>query len=423
MVFHNEHMGQNPSNSKFPLKGIRVIEFTEFVAAPLVGKLLAEHGAQVIVVENEAHLRTAASGRHPGHGATDLTSLNMGNMFNHYGTTKMSVTINLRDPTGIEIVKRLISLSDIVLDNFAPRVMQRWGLTYEDLTKVRPDIIVVSMPTMGKGGPYEHHRSTSWNQLALCGYNHLTGFPDRIPICASIFSHPDNTFNPFHAATAILAALCYRAKTGKGQRIEVAQFESTMGCTETGIFEYLVNSQAPTRMGNRVAYAAPHDAYRCKGDDRWCAIAVFTDKEWESLCRVIGKQELAQDSRFATLQGRIAHIDELDRLIEEWTIQRIAEEVMDLMQAAGIAAGKVQNVEDLLHRDPQLRERGYWITVDHPEAGGTTSEGWGFTLSAMPEKLRVRAPLLGEHNDFVFQEILGMSEEEVNHYIVEGVIA
>lgn len=409
------------NQTRLPLEGIRVIEFTILAAGPVVGKVLADFGAQSIVVETRGYIRARDGSRTPPPGARDPSSLNLGFFFNKFNTGKLSLTLNLRQEKGVEIVKRLVAKSDVVIDNFTPQVLERRGLGYDVLVKIKPDIIMLRMPTMGEGGPYRNHRSTSWNLLALAGLNCASGPADRPPVCPSTISLPDVSCNPLHGASAVLAALHYRAKTGKGQLIELSQYESALATTETINFGYLVNRQLPPRLGNRLEYAAPHGVYRCLGDDRWCAIAAFNQKEWEALCRVLGREDLLKDERFCTLLNRLRNADELDHLIEKWTIQRTAEEAMQLLQQAGVVAGIVNNVEDLVRRDPQLKARGHWEIVDHPEAGKLLTEGWGFRFSAMAARSE-RPPLLGEHNDYILGEVIGMSEEEINQFIVEGII-
>jgi len=406
-----------------PLEGIRIIEFAYFVAGPLTGKLFADFGAEVIVIESESHLRTHASSRQPGHGALDLTSLNQGNMFNRYGVNKLSVNLNLNHPRGVETAKKLIAASDIVLDNYAPHVMQKWGLTYDVLCGIKPDIIVLNMPTMGKGGVYRSHRATSWNLLAMTGFNYMSGSEGSVPVCPSVFSHPDVSCNPFHAMIALLSALYHREQTGKGQHIELSQFESTACFTETAVFDFLVNGRVQERKGNRSVYAAPHGVYRCVGEDQWCAITVQSENEWAALCNTMARTDLLSNRNFMTVQDRLKNAEALDRIIEEWTSTQSAEEVMNVLQSGGVPAGKVQDVADLLERDPQLRARDYWIETDHPETGKSKGEGWGFKLRDVPGPRHRHAPLLGEHTDYVLQEIIGMSEEDINQLIIEGVIA
>lgn len=405
-----------------PLAGLRIIEFGYYVAGPLAGKLFADFGAEVIVIENEDYLRTHQSSRQPGLGATDLTSLNQGNMFNRYGTNKLSLTLNLKHPRAVELVKQLVAESDIVMDNFTPHVMESYGLTYGDLIKIKPDIIVLNMPTMGKGSIYEHHRAESWNLLAMAGLNYMSGTEGSIPICPSVFSHPDVSCNPFHAMISLLSALRYRELTGKGQHIELSQFESTVCFTGTGIFDFLVNNRTQERIGNRSKYAAPHGVYRCSGEDKWCAITVFDDDQWKALCLVMGRDDLITDEKFGALLPRLNNVEELDQIVEEWTRKKSPEEVMESLQSVCIAAGKVQNVAELIECDPQLQARGYWIPVDHPETGKAQGEGWGFELIDGPKALNRPAPLLGEHTDHILQKILKLTEEEVSHLIAEGVV-
>ncbi|MBI4331302.1 MAG: CoA transferase [Chloroflexi bacterium] len=406
-----------------PLAGIRVAEFAEHVAGPMVGKALADYGAQVIIVENQERARKGSTSRHPGTGAANLSSLNVSHHFNKFYMNKLSLTLDLTKPKGVEIARRLIGKSDVVITNFMPRVLDRWGFSYAALREIRPDIIFLTMPAFGAEGPYRDYRTLSWNLMAMCGLDQASGFPDRPPIRASPWSHPDTSCQPFHALIALLAALRWRTRTGKGQHIEVCQYESTLYLAETLVFDYLVNKRLPKPQGNRLDYAAPHGVYRCLGDDRWCAIAVFDEAEWQGFCRVIGRPDLIADERFSTLADRLANADLLDSVTTEWTEKRSPWEVMELMQKAGVAAGVVENEEDLLLRDPQLKARSHWISVDHPEAGKLTVEDWGFKLSAVPARNWRHAPLLGEHNDLVLTGILGMSESEVNQLIIDGIVA
>ncbi|MBI4333613.1 MAG: CoA transferase [Chloroflexi bacterium] len=408
---------------RLPFEGLRVVEFTGHVAGPMVGKAFADFGAQVISVENEEQARAGSSSRHPGAGAKDLTSLNQGNHFNKFNTNKLSVTLDMKKPGAMNIARRLIARADVVISNFVPGVLDRWGFSYEALRKIKPDIIFVTMPAFGTEGPYRDYRTLSWNLMAMCGLDYASRFPAKTPIRANPHSYPDTSSQPFHALIGALSALYHRAITGQGQHVELCQYESTLCFMETLIFEYLVNGKFRGPAGNRLDYAAPHGVYRCQGKDRWCAIAVFTEEEWRSFCRVTGKASLTADARFASLQDRLKNQDELDEIVNAWTQGRTDWEVMKLMQEAGVAAGVVENVEDLLNRDPQLKARNHWITVDHPEAGKELNEDWGFKLSAAPPLKWRHAPLLGEHNDLVLTQILGLSEAEVDQLIANGVVS
>lgn len=407
---------------QLPFDKIRILEFSQNVAGPLVGKLFADFGAEVVTIDNRAHIALRGGGRQPSVDSGNLTSTNLGFFFNKYGFNKLSMTLDMKREEGRKLAMKLAAASDIVIDNFRPDVLESWGMKYTELKKLKPDIIMLRMPTMGTGGPYTYFRSTSWLLLALAGFNCGSGFPNRMPVCPSAVSLPDVSCNPLHAAVALVGALYYRERTGKGQFIELSQFESTVSISETLNFGYLVNGKLPQRIGNRLEYAAPHGIYRCRGDDNWCAIAVFDQDEWEALCKVIEREDLIEDDRFSDLAQRLRHSEELDNIIEEWTLKRAAREVMDLLQKAEVAAGMVQNVEDLLLRDPQLRERAHWVTVEHPEAGKLVGEGWGFRFVGGAKPRFGRPPLLGEHNDYVLGQVLKIPEDDINELIIDGTI-
>jgi benzylsuccinate CoA-transferase BbsF subunit len=426
-------------NRRFPLEGIRVTDFSWYGAGPFATKLLAAFGAEVIKIESSTKLDGMRwmGPRKPGVEPT----YNISGMYNNFNPGKLGITLNMNHPKGVEIAKKLISMSDIVIENFMPGTMEGWGLGYDELVKISPNIIMVSMPVMGKTGPYSHWRSVGTGILAMAGINSVTGNPDRPPIGTGLIAWCDWTANPYHAVAAIMSALHYRRNTGKGQFIEIAQLESTVCWMGTAILDYTVNKRIQTSMRNRSPYAAPHGIYRCrsenreveytpmpdaeperrKKDERWCAISIFSDQEWKAFCNVIGNPPWTKEARFATLLSRKENEDELDRYVGEWTKERSPEEVMMLMQQAGIAAGVVQDGEDLA-RDPQLKARGFYVWREHPEAGLIAHDGMTFTLSNTPGEIRRTAPLLGEHNEYVYKEILGFSEDEVNQLIVEKVI-
>jgi benzylsuccinate CoA-transferase BbsF subunit len=245
-------------------------------------------------------------------------------------------------------------------------------------------------------------------------------------------NYPDYVINPIHTLTAILATLRYRRKTGRGQRIELAQVESAACALGPALMDYTVNGRVQERAGNRVPYAAPHGAFRCqllKGagflgtdEERWCVIAVFIDEEWRALCRVMGDPQWSQDERFATFRGRKENEDELERLIEGWTSMKTPEEVMESLQAAGVPAAVVQNARDVLDSDPHLKERGYYVYLDHPEAGRTAYDSAGFRLTKTPGAYRSPAPCLGEHTEYVCKEILKLSDEEIAQFVIDEVL-
>ncbi|MBI3954025.1 MAG: CoA transferase [Chloroflexi bacterium] len=402
-----------------PLEGIRVADFGWRAVAPIAARMLAWYGAEVIHIESYTRLcGMRQSGPFPP--GTE-TSLNTSGFFNNFNCSKLAVTLNLATSEGIKVAKGLIKISDVVVENFSGGVMEKLGLGYRDLAQIRPDVILVSHSLMGTSGPWRRVSGHGPNVQAMAGLDHITGYPDRDPIGSGV-SHTDYTINPHHSAFAILAALHHRRLTGRGQYIDLAQYESVINATGPMMLEYFANGRVPGRAGNRHPAAAPHGVYRCRDENTWCAITVFADEEWQRLCQAIGRPELARDPRFDCLECRQANEDALDRTLEAWTSQRTPGEVMEQLQRCGVAAGAVQHAGDLLTRDPQLRARGHYHYPDHPEAGRRAYDGPPFKLSAAPARVE-RAPLLAEHNDYLYRELLNLTEETITDYIVQGVIA
>lgn len=387
------------------LDGIKVIDFTRYIAGPLTTKHLSDLGAEVIRVESNKALdpqRWAQSGSFP-----------------QFNTSKISITLNLSTPKGLELVKQLIARADIVVDNYAGGAMERMGLGYEVLKKIKPDIIMLSSCMQGQTGPFARHPGLGFQLTALVGINNILGWPDREMGWLGAYT---DFVAPLFNSVGIMAALEYRRRTGKGMYLDMSQFEVGVQLMAPLVLDYNVNSHVAERMGNKYPNAAPHNAYRCLGEDRWCAIAVFTDEEWKSFCEIIGEPSLATDERFATLLARKENEEELDRLVNEWTSTRSAEDVMTSMQAAGIAAGVVETGEDLLDKDKQLKHRGSFTELEHPEATRyRTLPGPRFKLSKYTYDVK-RSPLLGEQNEYVFKEILGIPDDEYNQLIKDGIL-
>jgi crotonobetainyl-CoA:carnitine CoA-transferase CaiB-like acyl-CoA transferase len=404
-----------------PLSGIKVADFSWFGAGPICAENLATFGATVVRVESEAHLdglRSVAPFP-PG-----KTGYNVSGYFNNYNAGKLDLTLNLNTERGKQMAEKLIAWSDIFITNFTPRIIERWGLLYERLAELRPDIIAVYQPMQGYDGPHKDFMGFGAVLSPITGYNELCGFPERPPMGLGT-NYPDYVINPGHTLVAILAALHHRKKTGKGQRIELAQLESSVAPLAPAIMDYTVNGRIETRRGNRLPHAAPHGAFRCKDnewngqpEDRWCAIAVFDDAQWEGLAAAMGSPAWTKDERFGSHAGRKQREDEIDAHISEWTRERTAEDVMSALQSAGVPAGVVQNARDMLE-DEHLKARGYYVYLDHPEAGRTAYDGPPFRLSKTPGVLRSPAPLLGEHNEIVCKQILGMSDDEIAEALVE----
>ena len=280
-------------------------------------------------------------------------------------------------------------------------------------------IIMLSTSMQGQTGPYFNHPGSGHKLTALAGFSNILGWPDRSPGWMEAYT---DFIAPRYNIIAIMAALEYRRRTGKGQYLDMSQYEAGIQFMAPLVLDYAVNKRIANRMGNQCSYAAPHNAYRCQGEDRWCAIAVFTYAGWQSFCEVIGNPALAEDPRFVTLLARKENEEELDKLVNEWTISRSAEEVMNMMQAAGVAAGVVATGEDLLDHDPQFKHRQTFVELEYPGIGKyRTQIGAHFMLSKYTCELKP-APLLGEHNEYVFKEILGMPDDEYDKLVKEEVI-
>jgi benzylsuccinate CoA-transferase BbsF subunit len=401
-----------------PLAGIRVTDFTWMGAGPFATKPLADHGADVIKIESMAkpdltRLAPPFAGGRPG--------VNRSGYFANRNSSKSSISLNMKTPQGRDLARRLIARSDVVINNFRPGAMARWGLDYQAVASLRPDIIYVDMPADGTEGPRTGYGGFGASIAALCGLHELSGDPDRLPV-GSGTNYPDHILNPLHTATAVIAALYHRRRTGQGQYIEVAQFESSVNAVATALLAYTVTGRAARRQGNRDGQHAPRAVLRCVGPDRWCAISVRGQAGWAALCQAAGHPEWLDDARFADASRRLAHQDELEATLETWTSGLDRYDVMAACQAAGVPAGVVQTTQDLIDRDPALRAR-HWSYLDHPEMGRSLYDAPPFKLSRTPGGLRRPAPLLGADTDRVLRTDLGLSDAEIDGYRQAGVLA
>jgi crotonobetainyl-CoA:carnitine CoA-transferase CaiB-like acyl-CoA transferase len=397
------------------LEDIKIADFTWVVAGPLCVRYLADYGAQVIHVETGTRLDPI---RYTPPYKDDIPGTNRSGYFHNYNSNKYGITLNLQHPKALELAKRLILWADIVAENFNPGVMKRLRLSYEEVKEIKPDIIMISLGSKGQTGPHAHLPAFGAHLAAVSGFTAITGWPDRDP--PVIFgAYTDSIAGRFGAAT-LLAALDYRRRTGKGQYIDLSQSEAGIEFLTPPLLDYDVNGRILERNGNRHPSAAPHGAYSCKGEDRWCAIAVFTDKEWEAMRQVMGSPPWAEDDKFATLLNRKSNEEELDSLIEQWTINYSAEEVMNRLQQAGISAGVVETAEDL-HSDPQLKYRHHFWVLEHQEIGESTYDSMGSQLSKTPTELHKAAHTLGEDNYYVYTQALGLSDGKFVELLEEGV--
>lgn len=396
-------------------EGIKIVDFGWAIAGPLTLKYLADYGATVICIESFQRpdlLRTATPYK------DEISGVDRAGYFAYFAANKYSISLNLNTPNGLDIAKKLISWADIVADSHRPGVMERWKLGYDDVVKIKPDVIMVRNSNQGLTGSAATHPGLGNHTNGLMGIANFVGWPDQEPI--SLMVAYSDYMVPHFAAAALIGALDYRRKTGKGQLLDISQFEVGLQVLTPTLINYFVNGVEEKQKGNSSDYAAPHSTFRCKGDDRWCAISVFNDTEWRAFCHAIGKPEWLKKSEFSSLESRKQNEEKLNSLIEQWTIQHDAEEVVKLLQKAGVGAGIVQNAEDL-YNDIQLKERECFWVADHKELGRFSHLGQPSRLSKTPAKLYRAAPCLGEHTEYICREILGMPQEEYDKYLVEGV--
>jgi benzylsuccinate CoA-transferase BbsF subunit len=386
------------------LKGLRILDFSWVLAGPYATRILADFGAEVLKVQPLIPQEEDKFSR---------------GYYNTWNRNKLGITLNLNKPQGVALAKGLVKISDAVVENFTPRVMAYFGLDYESLKKLKPDIIMLSLSTMGNTGPWRDYTGFGPTVQAFSVMTYLTSFPGKPPLGLGT-AYADHIAGLF-ACLALLGALEYRRQTGEGQYIDVSQVEAMASLLGDAVLEYAVSGGEVEPVGNSSTEAAPHGIYRCQGADRWCALAVFTDGEWPGFKQAIGNPPWAEATRFATLAGRLENRAELDRLVEDWTKEHTAEEVMALLQSYGVAAGVVQNARDLAE-DPQLNERGFFIELDHPELGKTTSDGVPLRLSDTPARYNRAAPVLGQDNDYVYGGLLGLSRGEMAELKKQGII-
>ncbi len=390
------------------------MDFTWIHAGPSATRILSDQGAEVIKIESNQALAIVG-------GAAPLTPRGLGHRHN-WNAGKLGLALNMKTPQGVDIAKRLVAVSDAVTENFSGRVMTSWGMDYTSLRQVKPDIIMLSMSGFGRTGPWKDRVSFGETLQAWSGFTHLTGFPDTDP------SGPASAYSDATAgiagAQALIMALIHRRRTGQGQWIDLAQFEALATTLETLVLDLNVNpsTHSVRRSGNRLHHGggAPHGAYRCKGEDRWVAITVFTDTEWNAFTRAIGEPPWSKEARFDSALARQKHADELDAMVESWTLQHIPEEVMHLLQSAGVSAGVVQTGADIA-RDPQLKERGFFRYVPDAENVPRIIEGVPYKLSRTPGGPVRAAPEFGADQTYILRDVLGMSDDELADCAIAGV--
>ena len=388
--------------SELPLDGIRVVDLSWIIAGPTATRILAAMGAEVIKV---------GSARRPDPSTR-------GPAFQVYNQSKLYCALNISTPKGLELAKQLLAVSDVVIENFAVGVIERLGLSYEVISAKRPDIIMVSSSGTGHSGPHKDYVAYGSLLQHYTGWNSISGNPHSEPVRGGLWADP---WVGMELAMVTVAALNGRAVTGRGQYIDFSMAEALTASIPEAILDYQMNHRVREPMGNRDDWYAPHGRYHCAGEDSWVAIAVTNDEEWNSLCRLIQRLDLAADHRFVNAEGRRKYHDQLDVAITEWTIRHQDHEAMRLLQEAGVSSGPSLDISRVFN-EPQLRDVGYFTRLETSDGELRDLPGLPWRFEGEQKPLLTEAPVLGQHNAYVYQELLGLSEPEVNRLVEEQII-
>ncbi|HEY4669014.1 MAG TPA: CoA transferase [Tepidiformaceae bacterium] len=396
-----------------PFRGLRVADMAWVGVGPTVSKYLADHGAEVIRVESSTYPEAL---RRVGPFVDDEPGIDRSGYYANFNSSKLGMSVNLKHPRGPELVKRLVAECDVVTESFTPGTLARFGLDYEQLRQVRPDLLMISMPLYGQTGPWASYMGYGHVLQAASGYNHLTGWPDGPPIGTGI-AYTDFLV-PHFAAVALIAALDYRRRTGKGQYLDFGQMEAAIHGLGTAILDWTANGHEQSRMGNRDPEAAPHGCYRCK-DGKYVVIACFTEKDWERFKAALGRPEWCDLERMRRRWQRLNEQKEIDWHLSMYCAEMRSSTVFRVMQEFGVPCGIVRSPE-ALQNDPQMRHRKHYWMLKHPVMGDRTYDSPSFKLSKTPAELTKAAPLLGEDNEYVYRDLIGLSEEEFISLLADG---
>jgi len=395
------------------LADIKVLDFSWIVTGPLATCVLAQHGATVVKVES---ITRPCMTRPYSPYKDNIPGVNRGSLFLVANKNKLSMALNIQNPRSLDIARSLVAWADVVVESFTPGMMKEMGLGYKDVCDINRDVIMVSASMLGQTGPHAGQSGLGTMLQSMGGLSHACGWADRPP-CSPYGAYTDS-IAPFYLVASILAALDYRRQTGNGQYIDLSQLEAGLSFLSPALLDYAVNSRIQGRAGNRSSTAAPRGIYRCRGKDRWCAIEVSSDEQWKNFCRIC-EGPWTKESRFSTLLARLDNADELERLIETWTINFAPEDVMRRLQEKGVPAGVVASGRDL-SEDPQLAHQKFYEVLNHPEMGETRYEHLSFTLSRTPAEMRPD-PCLGQDTEFVCTRLLGMTDDEFTELLNAGV--
>lgn len=388
--------------SDLPLSGVRVADLSWIIAGPTSTRFLAMMGAEVIKMGSERRPDPSTRGA----------------AFQTYNQSKLYGALNISKPEGLELVKRLIAISDVVIENFAVGVIERLGLDYATVSAERPDIIMVSSSGTGHTGPDKDYVAYGSLLQHYTGWNSISGYPDQEPIKGGLWADP---WVGMELAMITAAALNHRAVTGEGQYVDFSMAEALSASIPEAILDYQMNGSMREPMGNNDDYYAPHGVYRCKGPDRWVAIAVTDEDEWRALCGAIGKTSLTIDPEYATVEGRIKHREELDGFITYWTSRHNDYEVMRVLQEWGIPCGPSLDI-GRTYNNRQIKHGGYLTSLQTSDGVQRNLPTLPWRFEDTPDPYVTAAPVLGQHNDYIYRELLGLTQEEIAGFVKEQVI-
>lgn len=405
----------------YPLEGYRLIDFGWVYSAPLLSSMLADMGAEVIKVESRKRLdanrrvgRPLIGGQPLPGDETELVPL-----FQQVNRNKLGIGVDLKHPQAATLLRELVRKSDAVVENFTPGVMAKLGLGYEALREVKPDIIMISLSSAGQEGPLAQLRGYGFTLTSLGGLDSVVGYPGE-PVLGAAMPNLSDPSAAVHGALLVLAALYHRERTGQGQYIDLSQLESITSLLGEPMMDYTLNGRVAGPQGNQHPTMAPHGIYPCRGEDKWLSIAIGSEEEWQSFCRALGYPPWTQEERFTDSGGRLAHRDELDRMVSQWTRRYSPYEATEILQRAGVAAAPVLSIEEQ-HQDPHFQARVH-LRGHHPLLGPQLLFATPWKLSDTPGGLRRPAPLLGQHNEYVFGQLLGLSQDQIAQLAADGVI-
>lgn len=399
-----------------PLSGVRICDFTWVMAAPAATRALADFGATVVRIEPTGRYD---AGRTQPPFLNDEAGPENSAMWSNMGAGKLIIGLDLGRPSARRVAVDLVRWAGVCIESYTPGTMAKWGLDYESLRQVRPDLIMVSSSLMGQDGPMADYAGYGFMGAAMAGFHMLTGWLDRAP-SGPFHSYTDYVV-PRLTALALLAALDHRRETGEGQYIDFSQVEAATHFLAPALLDYSVNGRVQNRMGNRDLNFAPHGVYPCAGRDRWVAIVCENDTQWRGLCEVLQHPGLEHDWRYSSMAARLAHTEELDRVISRWTSALDPHQAEALLQRAGVPASAVQNSADL-SRDPQLAHRGHFVRLKHSLHGTIYAEATAIKLSLTPGTTTRAAPTLGGDAHQILHHILGYSDEQITALVADGAL-